>query len=203
MRHRGALEGLGGIESGRGGFSFHGTGWRLQSDEQADFRFLPLHTSFQCGDLLPVDMTAFHLRHDALGLAAVVVEEVDIAIYPGDRTLLSAPGGAGVYETQRPPLELVTPGVFAVGGEGLGTGDVLGLAQRFVGFEFVLEGVLQAVADEGDGDVGDVYANPAAVEALGGGDGGAAPQKGSSTTSPSLLLALTMRSSRASGFWVG
>ena len=25
----------------------------------------------------------------------------------------------------------------------------------------------------------------------------------SSTTSPSLLLALTMRSSRASGFWVG
>ncbi len=25
------------------------------------------------------------------------------------------------------------------------------------------------MADEGDGDVGDVYANPAAVEALGGG----------------------------------
>ena len=41
------------------------------------------------------------------------------------------------------------------------------------GFEFVLEGVLQAVADEGD-----VYANPAAVEALGGGDGGAAAAEG-------------------------
>ena len=39
-----------------------------------------------------------------------------------------------------------------------------------VGAQVFADCVVQAVADEGDREVRDVYANPAAVEALGGGD---------------------------------
>ena len=56
--------------------------------------------------------------------------------------------------------------------------DVGGLADDLVGGQFVAEGVLQAVLDEVDGQVGDVDADPAALQAFGHGHRGAAAAEG-------------------------
>jgi len=48
--------------------------------------------------------------------------------------------------------------------------------------------------------VGDIDADPFALQLLRSGDGSAAAAEGSSTTSPGLLLALMMRSSKAWAF---
>ena len=82
--------------------------------------------------------------------------------------------GAGVHEAQGPPLELVA----VLLGEGGGAAGVGGLADDLVGAQAVAEAVVEAVTDQGDGEVGDIDADPAAVETLGGDGGGAAAALG-------------------------
>jgi hypothetical protein len=96
-----------------------------------------------------------------------------------------------------PFLELV---VLAALGEVAGAGEVL---RGAVGGEGHLrEGVAQALLDQADGEVGDVDADPLPSQLLRR-TVVPQPQNGSSTTSPGLEEAATMRSSRATGFWVG
>ena len=192
-------EGFGGVEAGFDGFLLHGTCGRLEGYEQGEVGFFALHIRFERGDLAALHVAALDLHDDALRLAAVVVEEVDVAVYAGVRALLAVARGAGIDQSERPPLELVA----VVEREGLGAGQVFRLADDLVGAQVFAERVVQAVADERDGEMRDVDADPAAVQALGGGDRSSAAAEGSSTTSPSLLDALMMRSSNASGFWVG
>src|SRR5271157_612806 len=80
---------------------------------------------------------------------------------------------------------------------------VRGRADDFVRTELFAEAVAQATLDEVDSKIGDVNSDPAPLQPFRHRDGRATTAEGSSTTSPSLLLLRTMRSSRASGFWVG
>ena len=57
--------------------------------------------------MVALDAAALDLYHDALGLAAVVVEEVDEAVDAGIRAFLAVARGASVHKSERPPLELV------------------------------------------------------------------------------------------------
>ena len=73
-------------------------------------------------------------------------------------------GGTGSNLAKRPPLKLI----FVLFGELGGFFVVGGLANDFVGLANLrTEGVGEAFLDEADGEVGDVDADPAAVEALG------------------------------------
>ena len=75
---------------------------------------------------------------------------------------LLAAEGDGIDEGDGPPLELV----LVLVGEGLGAAEVLGGAVDFVGDAG--EGILEALFDEADGEVGDVHADPMAAEFLSG-----------------------------------
>ena len=88
--------------------------------------------------------------------------EVDQAVYAAVRALLLAAIGLGVNQGHGPPLELV----LVAPGEVAGAVQVLGGAVHVEGDAG--EGVLEAALDEADGEVGDVYADPAAAELLGG-----------------------------------
>ena len=123
--------------------------------------------------------------------------EVEAAVDPTVCTFLAALSDPRIAESKRPGLELEL--VFS--GEGGSSGVISGFADYVVrGFDLRTKGVGESLLDEADGQVGDVDADPAAIEALGDLDGGAATAEGSRTTSPSLELALMMRSRRASGF---
>ena len=165
---------LGSVDAGGEGFLAHGLGGRLEGDEDADLGLLAVHVALEGGDHAAVDVAALDLDDDALGLAAVVVEEVDVAIDAGVGATAAVVGGTGVHEAQGPPLELIA----VLLGEGGGAAGVGGLADDLVGAEGVAEAVVKAVADQGDGQVGDVDTDPAAVEALGGDGGGAAAAEG-------------------------
>ena len=81
----------------------------------------------------------------------------------------------GADQGERPPLELVA----VVVGELAGRGQVFWLADHgVIGAGVDVEGVFQAVFLQGDRQVGDVDADPAPPELLGGGDGGAAAAEG-------------------------
>ena len=107
--------------------------------------------------MTPVDVAAFHLHDDALGLAAVVVKEVDVAVDAAVSALAFVAGRAGVHQAQRPPLELIT----VLPGQCLGAARVLRLADDIIGAQIAAKGVVQPVADEGDGEVSYVNAHPA------------------------------------------
>ena len=87
------------VEPGSHGFLQHRTGWFLKGNEQPEFRLFPLHIALESGDLTPVDVAAFHLHDDALGLAAVVVKEVDVAVDAAVSALTFVPGRAGVHHS--------------------------------------------------------------------------------------------------------
>ncbi len=147
-------------------------------------------------------MAAFDGEDDLAGVAGVVVVEVEAAVDAAIGTLLDAFGGAGSAEAERPVLELV----FVLFGELGGSGYVGGFANDLVGFaDVVAEGIVEAGLDEADGEVGDVDADPAAVEFLRAWiTGPRRPQKRPRiTTTPPLEETLSMRSSKASGFCVG
>ena len=167
-------EGFGGVEACFDGFLLHGTCGLLEGYEEGEVGFFALHVAFECGDLAALHIAALDLHDYALGLAAVVVEEVDVAVYARVRAFLAVARGARIHESERPPLELVA----VVEREGLGAGQVFRLADDLVGSQVFAERVVQAVSDECDGEVRDVDANPAAVEALGCGDGGSAAAEG-------------------------
>jgi len=95
------------IEARRRGFREHGLGGFAQGDERAEGGLLPLDHAFQVAHVIHADVTALHLHHHLLGLAAFVVEEVDVAVDARVRALLVVLGGPRVYQVHRPPLELV------------------------------------------------------------------------------------------------
>ena len=115
-------------------------------------------------------MAALDLHDHALGLAAAIVEEVDVAVHARIGALAFVLGRASIDQAERPPFELVA----VVLGEGGGAGRVFGVAEDGIGTQVLAEGVAQAVADEGDGDVRDVDPDPVAVEPFGRGNRGAA-----------------------------
>jgi hypothetical protein len=126
--------------------------------------------------------------------------EVEAAVDATVGSFLDGFGGAGSAEAERPVLELV----FVLGSELFCAAYVSRFADDLIGFaDFGAEGVIEAGFDEADGEVCNIDADPAAVEFCATCMVVPQPQKGSRTTSPSLELALRMRSSRASGFWVG
>ena len=83
--------------------------------------------------------------------------------------------------------------------QGAGASDVDGLADDpIVPSRVEIEGGLEAVLHEGHSQVGDVDADPVSNSSLWAAAMAVPqPQKGSSTTSPGLLLAWMMRSSKA------
>ena len=124
-----------------------------------------------------VDVTAFDLDNDALELLFSVVDVVDDAVDAVVFTLFAFAGiipsdGLGADQGERPPLELVA----VTQGQVASAGKVSRLAlncELDAGEHF-----LHAPFDEGDGEVGDVDADPATVELFGGGDGGTAAAEG-------------------------
>jgi len=137
------------------------------------------------------------LEDDLLGLGARLVVEVDAPVNAAVGALLLV-RRAGADQAEGPELELV--GV--LGGEGARPRPVHRLADGLVGGgDLGAELVAQALLDQGDGQVGDVNADPAAAQLLRRGDGGAAAAEG--VQHHVALLARTMRSSRATGFCVG
>ena len=63
-------------------------------------------------------------------------------------------------------------------GQGPGAGDILGQPDDGIGLQGAAEGVGHAAPDDADGQVGNVNADPAAVETLGGGHGRSAAAEG-------------------------
>ena len=100
-------EGFGGVEACFDGFLLHWTCGRLEGYEQGEVGFFALHIRFEHGYLAALHTATLDLHDYALGLAAVVVEEVDVAVYAGVRALLAVARGAGIDQSERPPLELV------------------------------------------------------------------------------------------------
>lgn len=160
------------VVTGGEGFLAHGVGGFSEGDEEAHCGFFTLNGVFEVGEHGAGDVvSAFDGDDDFLGGFGVIHEEDD-AIGAAISAFLFALVGLGVDEGTRPPLELV----FVSQGEVGGTGEIGGGAVDFkLG---VGEGVLHAFFDEGDGEVGDVDADPVAVEFLGGVDGGAAAAEG-------------------------
>ncbi len=100
-------------------------------------------------------------------------EEASVDSLVGSAADLS--GVACADEGERPGFELE----LVIGGEAACAFEVGGFAVNFVGaFDGVAKLVLKARLDESDGEVGNVDADPATVESLRGGDGGAAPAEG-------------------------
>ena len=132
----------------------------LQGDEQPQLRLFPFQHAFQVANLSGVHVPALDLHDDAFGFAAVVVEEIDVAVDAGVGASAFVVGRASVHQAQRPPLELVA----VLLGQRLGAGNIGGFADDFVGTQIIAEGVVQAVPDQRDGQVGNVDADPAAVE---------------------------------------
>ena len=151
------------VEAGRGRFAAHRRCGRFQRDEEADLGFFARHVALERGDLVALHVAALDLHDHALGLAAAVVEEVDVAVHARIGALAFVLRRASIDQAERPPFELVA----VVLGERGGAGRVFGVAEDGVGAQLLAEGVAQAVADERDGDVGDVDADPVAVEPFG------------------------------------
>ena len=176
MQAREAAPGFRFVKAGGQGLSLHRLAGRFQRDEGGEGRSFPLQRAAQVTDIAAVHAAGLDLDEGAFGCAAIA-EEMDHAIDAAVGAAFAPAGAAGraerlgADEGERPPLELVA--VF--GGELPGAGQRAGLADDLIiaaGEELVA--VAQAVFHEGDGEVGDVDAGPAAAEGVGGVDGGAA-----------------------------
>ena len=165
-----------GVETGFGGFALHGLGGFFEGDVDADFGALALEDADEVADLGDADVVASLDGEDDLArVAGVVVVEVEAAVDAAVGSLLDALGGAGSAKAERPVLELI----LVLFGELRGSGYVGGFADDLVCFADVgAVGVVEAGLDEADGEVGDVDADPAAVEFLGDLNGGSAAAEG-------------------------
>ena len=162
------------VEAGFGGFAEHGFGRFLETEKDADLGLLALKDAAQVADLGDGDAASFDGKDDLLGFAGVVVVEVEAAVDAAVCAFLLICGPRADL-AERPPLELV----FVFGGQLRRACVVRGFADDLVGgFDLGAEGVGEALLDEADGEVGDVDADPAAVEALRDLDGGAAAAEG-------------------------
>lgn len=57
--------------------------------------------------MVHADVATLHLHDHLLGLPALVVEKVDVAVDARVRALLVVLGGPRVHQVHRPPLELM------------------------------------------------------------------------------------------------
>ena len=160
------------VEAGGGGFGFHVAGGLGQGHEDAHLRLLPVHGGDEVADHFHIHiLAALHGDHGLLVVAAIGLEP-DVTIDPAIGALAPALVGLGVDEGEGPELELV----LVAGGQLPRRSEV---ARHAIDVEISLrKGVAQAVADEADGQMGHVDANPAAIELFGRMNGGAAATKG-------------------------
>ena len=107
----------------------------------------------------------------------MIIDEVDDAVDAAIGAFFAgATAGStdrtGTDKGERPPFKL----------EAVGFGEIKG---GIDGFGFTFDGesgfgecIFDAIFDEGDGEMGDVDADPAAIEGLGSGNGGATATEG-------------------------
>ncbi len=101
--------------------------------------------------------------------------EVNPSVYSVVCTFFRFASGSTSAKSQSPVLKLM----FVFVCELLGSCQVGRFADNLVGFSYLrAEGIIEPILDEADGEVGDVDADPAAVEFLGDLDGGAAAAEG-------------------------
>lgn len=147
------------VEARGRGLLLHGPGGRLEGEQRADGGLFPLQHAFQVPDLPGADVAAFDLDDHFFVEAAVVVLEINDAVHAGVRALFLVLRGPGVHQPQGPPLELVA----VLLRQGLGAGQVRGLADDLKGGKVRVEGVVQTVFNQGNGQVGDIDAQSAAL----------------------------------------
>ena len=162
------------VETGLGGLAQHGFGRCFKTKKDADLGFFARENANQVANLRNGHAARLDREDDLLRLAGVVVVEVEPAVDAAIGALLLL-GGPRAHLPQRPPLELV----LVFGGQLRGSGVVGRLANYVVGgFDLRAEGIGEALLDESDGQVGNVDADPAAVEPLRDLNGGAAAAEG-------------------------
>ena len=122
--------------------------------------------------MIDMDMAAFDLHHRSLGLAPLLINEVNYAINASVSSLPFLAHWLGPDEAQRPPLELVA----VLLGQGTGGGKILRLTDDLK--PDTGEGILKALTHHCNGEVSDVNSNPAPPQLLGSDDGGAAAAEG-------------------------
>ena len=177
----------------------HGFRRFFEAEEDADFGFFALDGRRADRGRGRRDVPGLDGEDDLLGVSAAVVVEVEPSVDALVRALLLL-GRTRAHQAERPPLELVR----VLLGQLRCASRVGRLADDLVGvLDLGAEGIAQALLDQGDGQVGDVDADPAAAELLRGGDRRAAAAEGIEHDVAFVALALMMRSRRASGFWVG
>ena len=98
---------FGDVEPCAYGLIIHWSSRLFEGYEQGQVSFLALHVALESRYLVALYISALDLHDDALGLAAVVVEEVDEAVDAGVSSLLAVAGWSCIDQAQRPPLELV------------------------------------------------------------------------------------------------
>lgn len=169
------------VKSCLAGGGDHFGGGFFEGDEDAKSGFLVLDGANQVADVAGFDMSGFDLDNGGAGFAFGVVNEGDDAVDAAVGAFFALSGGwfaangLGFDEGERPPLELVA----VILGKLAGGCEVEGFADDIVilaGFE--VEHVFEAGFVHGNGEMGDVNADPAAVEFLSGGDGSAAAGEG-------------------------
>jgi len=158
----GELAVVGLIEASGNGFLLHRLGWLGQGDEHPDFSLFPVHSGDQVLDHRHAHVGPALDRNDGLLGGLAVRFEVDDPVDAGIRALLLAAVGYGVDQRHGPPLELILVPL----GQVAGAGQVLGRAVNFEGNAG--KGVLKALLDQADGQVGDVDPYPLAAQLMGG-----------------------------------
>jgi hypothetical protein len=172
-RIAGAVAGL--VEAGLDGFAQHGLCGFLEAKEDADFGLLAFERTAQIANLGYVHAARFDGEENLPGVAAVVVMKHFAAIDPAISALLKI-GSSCADEAERPRLELIA--VFMMG-KLTRTFEIGGLSDdRICVANLAAEGIGEASLDKADGEMGDVDADPAAVELLGDLNGGAAAAEG-------------------------
>ena len=158
------------VESGFGGLFHHRLGRLLEAEEDADLGLFAVEHADEIANLRDRHTARLDGKDNLLGLAGIVVVEVQAAIDAAVGSLLLF-GGPRAHLAQRPPLKLV----FVFGGQLRGSGVICRLANYVIGLlDLRAKGIGEALLDEADGEVGNVDADPAAIEALRDLDGGAA-----------------------------
>ena len=169
MREGGRL-----VEACGGCFPQHGLGGFFEGDEDPDGCLLSLDDALQVTDLAYRDVPALDLDDDGLCLTGLVVEEVDVPVDTSVRALPLVVGRAGIDKPHGPPFELVT--VFL--SQCPGPGYILWITDDFVWGELRPKGVVETVAHEGDGEVGDIDPDPAPIQTFGHDNGSPTAAKG-------------------------
>lgn len=176
-------EGRGVVACGKG-FAAHVFGGFFQADEDPQGSVLALDRAAQVSDELAAHFAGFYLHQGGLELVLGAVEEGNQAIHAMIFALFAGSGagfpavGTGADQRERPPLELVA----VVAGEVAGGGQIDRLTDdKIIAARFELEGITQAVFLQIDRQVGDIDADPAAVELLTGSDGCPAAAEGVKT----------------------